>query len=715
MSNSAGTSGDDRFVGDDDRDTFNGFNGNDRLDGQGGDDILSGGLGDDTLFGRDGDDTLRGDEGNDLLRGGAGLDFLVGGRGNDDLRGGGGNDTLDGGDGDDNLNGGGGSDIIEAGEGSDTINGGGGSDFIEGGEGQDFITTGGGRDTILINNNLINGIDTDLNSRQVTGGEDFITDFNLNKDTIQLDASEFAVIGELNFVNALAEDLPSGGANLIVLQNSDDDNDPNTAFNAGSAANLIAEQVTESGAGFFVYFNSGLGVNRLVYSEDLSDATADLQILTRFDDLNGQDAIDALANFSVDNFELINIIDAEALAGNDGDDTINGGDGVDTIDGGAGNDLIDGGRGNDILNGGTGSDTIDGDSGFDLIDGGEGQDFITTGLFGGDTVRFSDNQLDGIDADPNSRQVVGGEDFITDFGVNLNTVQLDTNAFDVVGDLSFINALAEDLPGGGVNVIVLQNSDDDNDPNTAFNAGSAANLIAEQITEPGAGFFVYFNSGLGVNRLVYSEDLSDATADLQIVARFDDARGQDAIDALPRIAERSFEFFSGFVANDDGVNETFFIGQDNFDNALGGPDVDLDVSFNPGRAATIIDDFNPETDQIVIAQEIIGVSEISNIDGPNDSFVNLGSIRSADREAGQSLFNLFSDDDINDAGGVGFYYDPNDDTVNVLTYSGTGSSNGLIADVVLEIDVNGEAEGLALIDALSPSNFVIQPEADFGL
>jgi len=73
----------------------------------------------------------------------------------------------------------------------------------------------------------------------------------------------------------------------------------------------------------------------------------------------------------------------------------------------------------------------------------------------------------------------------------------------------FANGLAENLPAGDVNVIVLQTTDDDANPGTPFGAGNAANLIADQVAAPSPGFFVYFNSGLSLPRLVYSPDLSE--------------------------------------------------------------------------------------------------------------------------------------------------------------------------------------------------------------
>lgn len=151
------------------------------------------------------------------------------------------------------------------------------------------------------------GGDVSAAGRQVIANEDFITDFDFANDVYRLDNAAFGIPVNTSFVAVDATDpgavIPSG-ANVIVLLNSDDDNDPATTFNAGAAADQIANLVTEDGAGFFVYFNSSLQLNRLVYSTNLSDTGADLKVLSRQTDLLGQDAIDALANFTASNFAL---------------------------------------------------------------------------------------------------------------------------------------------------------------------------------------------------------------------------------------------------------------------------------------------------------------------------------------------------------------------------------------------------------------------------
>jgi PEP-CTERM motif len=90
--------------------------------------------------------------------------------------------------------------------------------------------------------------------------------------------------------------------NLIVSQ------DTGASFNAGQAANAIANAVTTDGAGFFVYHNGLLGVNRLVYSTNLNLNTADLAVLARIEAPLGTQALQALGGFSADNFALTSAV-----------------------------------------------------------------------------------------------------------------------------------------------------------------------------------------------------------------------------------------------------------------------------------------------------------------------------------------------------------------------------------------------------------------------
>jgi hypothetical protein len=133
--------------------------------------------------------------------------------------------------------------------------------------------------------------------RQIVGGEPFIN-FDIASDVFEFNPAVFGAGDLILFVNDLVENLPDSGVNVIVLQTAP------IPFNAGLAANAIADQITSSGAGFFIYFNSNLDLPRLVYSTNLSDNTADLKILARMVNLSGQSGRDALSTFSESNFVL---------------------------------------------------------------------------------------------------------------------------------------------------------------------------------------------------------------------------------------------------------------------------------------------------------------------------------------------------------------------------------------------------------------------------
>ncbi len=139
--------------------------------------------------------------------------------------------------------------------------------------------------------------------RQVVGGEPFIT-FNIASDVFVINQDIFGVGNQELFANGLIASIPTSGVNIIVLRSFDDDNNTGTPFNAGSAANLIASQLTADGPGFFIYFNQGLDLPRLVFSTNLNDNTADLKILARLTNLTGTQGQNAMANFTAANFDF---------------------------------------------------------------------------------------------------------------------------------------------------------------------------------------------------------------------------------------------------------------------------------------------------------------------------------------------------------------------------------------------------------------------------
>lgn len=160
------------------------------------------------------------------------------------------------------------------------------------------------------------------------------------------------------------------------------------------------------------------------------------------------------------------------------------------------------------------------------------------------TIRFDTDPFAGTTAlTTPGRQIIGNE-LLTTFNIATDIFQLETTIFGTGPTVQFVNRTAPNVPATGVNVVVLQTFDDDNNTNTPFAAGNAANLIAAQITTPGAGFFIYFNQALDVARLVYSTDLNDNQADLKVLARMTNLSGQPGRDAIPTFSSENFQFTS---------------------------------------------------------------------------------------------------------------------------------------------------------------------------
>ena len=480
-------------------------------------DTLIGSNGNDTLRGRGGDDVLRGKNKHDLLLGGNGNDFLKGDNGNDELRGGRDNDTLEGGRGNDTLRGGQGNDKLDGGKGHDELRGAAGNDTLIGGRGIDSLFGG-------LNNDVFQLINLDQ-GELINGGRD-------DNEGVADDASD------INTGDTL--DLSSLDLNQVenILVDLDTRNQGALNGNPPESQNGVL-RVTRNGK--------------------------ELEIEVR----------------NVEN--IIGSSFSETLFGNNENNVILGGDGDDTIHPFGGADFVDGGEGTDILllNAANAGVTIDleagtagsntfinfenasgsanfddnifgdgftnellGNGGNDLLNGRGGSDTLTGGE-GADTFAFDGDPFDGTDVSAEGRQIVGNEDFITDFDFAKDKYSFDASDFGVFDKVNFValDANAEDaVIAPGSNVIVLLNSDNDNDPNTPVLAGTAANQIAELTIEDEAGFFVYFNSNLQLNRLVYSSNLNDAYADLKIVSRQTDLIGGDAINALGNFSADNFEF-----------------------------------------------------------------------------------------------------------------------------------------------------------------------------
>ena len=160
-------------------------------------------------------------------------------------------------------------------------------------------------DTFTFNTDPLAGsIARDVPQRLLIGGEQFIS-FNPAKDMFAFGPIIFGGDAQIRLANGPVNAL-APNANLVVLQTLDNDNDPLTPFGAFQAADLLAATITQHGSGVFVFFNEDLALPELIYSDDLASNQADLKVLARMINLNGQFGIDQLHTFSAADFGITN-------------------------------------------------------------------------------------------------------------------------------------------------------------------------------------------------------------------------------------------------------------------------------------------------------------------------------------------------------------------------------------------------------------------------
>ncbi len=210
--------GDDTVIGANGNDTLGGGDGDDSVTGGSGDDIIYGGDGDDNVSGDQGSDTIYGFDGDDHIDGGAGSDIIISRKGADTVLGGDGDDMVWGGLANDQITGHDGNDTLGGGHGSDTIAGGLGSDVIFNGFGDDTVNGGSGADTLwggFDDDQLTGGAGADSFRYTLTGGNDHITDFDLDEDIFDL--TETGITG-LDTLASTATDTADG---LLVTLSED--------------------------------------------------------------------------------------------------------------------------------------------------------------------------------------------------------------------------------------------------------------------------------------------------------------------------------------------------------------------------------------------------------------------------------------------------------------------------------------------------------------
>ena len=486
--------------------------------------IINGNNRNNVLRGTPFNDLIRAFGGNDLSYSNNGNDKLYGGDGRDILFGGNGNDVIEGNKGDDLMIGGAGNDVLECdnGDGSDRMSGGTGYDTID----VDGAPTQGDVFTLKANGNLAIFQRTNLGPFTLTvdsaekfdisglGGDDRLTVGNLNgtgvglvqfsggagNDTLDASTSSTRIYAWGNTGN---DTLIGGSAVDVLYGGSGNDKiagEKGNDFMYGEAGNDVLEWDNGDGSD---RMSGGTGYDII----DVEGAPDQGDIFT----LQGNGNLAIFQRTNLGPFTLtVDTAEKFEVSGLGGDDQFtvgnlgrtgvqrvqfSGGEGSDRFDasatrtpviaaGDAGDDTLIGGNGNDVLAGGDGRDTLTGNGGSDK--------FLYSGnVFANGTP--ARNAATGIN-------VLNTPDILTDFNTSQDQFALNGRDLNLT-NLQFQSGLSNQL-FGNANVLVLTDG--------FANAAAAAKAIADNnaITSD-AGAFVYFNTTLGISRLVYSNDLSD--------------------------------------------------------------------------------------------------------------------------------------------------------------------------------------------------------------
>lgn len=190
-----------------------------------------------------------------------------------------------------------GNDFISGLGGNDLIDGGTGNDQLAGGDGIDTLTGGIKNDQFIFDGNVFANGTPALAGQTgiaVLNRPDIIPDYTIGEDQFVFNGQD---LGIENFVFQEGTSSQIGDGNAIVLL------DPFPA--AGAAARAIANNPNiTADEGVFVYFNSTLGISRLVYSRDLSDG-GDISVLANLTSQQGAAGLANIGNFSGADFALI--------------------------------------------------------------------------------------------------------------------------------------------------------------------------------------------------------------------------------------------------------------------------------------------------------------------------------------------------------------------------------------------------------------------------
>lgn len=417
-----GADGADTLIAGTGNSTVYGGAGAESITGGSGNDLLTGGSGNDTIdAGGDGLDTLVGQasvgsatyvyggEGTDLIQGDAGTDVIFAGDGGTSdaptsVVAGRGDTTVYGGEGIDVIQGGSGSDVLYAGDGGITgtatsVVAGGGNTTIYGGDGVDVIEGGSGLDVLYAGDGGVDGSPT-----TVLAGAGAATLYGgAGTAVLQdvLNGSDLLVAGSGD------ETLLGAGQDTLVAGSGNDylAGGPSSTYVFG--ANTGVDEVNASGLGT-LEFTSSINPSDVSLSAALDSSGAGSLTVDEGDGsiaidgmLSGAGGIDSVLFDDPQQVSLSQFIQEEAGLGNAATTTVAGANGnlifdavnADAVVGGSGQDTISAWGNNDTLIAGSGGTLIYAEGPDDSVTGGSGDDTLDAIAAGTTLVGGTGNEV----------------------------------------------------------------------------------------------------------------------------------------------------------------------------------------------------------------------------------------------------------------------------------------------------------------------------------
>ncbi|TNE67306.1 MAG: matrixin family metalloprotease [Alphaproteobacteria bacterium] len=263
--------------------------------------------------------------------------------------GGSGNDTLTGNTADNYLIGGAGNDKLAGGSGEDTLEGGTGTDTLTGGSGSDYFMY------------------------EMTGGDDIVSDFDVDEDYIDLTGAGLSYANMTISTSGGSAVISSSGGGTITLTG--------VSVSALSSANFYDGTEPSN------IIDGTAGDDSLTGTSD-DDTFGGSAGADTIDGADGNDTVTYASSETAVSLSLVQsvgysgdaegdrYISVENVIGTDYDDSLIGNRFVNNLAGGGGNDTLIAGYGYDYLSGGDGDDSLMGGYGVDTLVGGAGADTL---------------------------------------------------------------------------------------------------------------------------------------------------------------------------------------------------------------------------------------------------------------------------------------------------------------------------------------------------